>query len=131
MKKLLFTLLLAPIYSFGQVYIPTHYDAAHTAEHIIHGHVKMYCEPTVRFVVEKKKDVRFVRDEVTPDVVKKRLDKVFSKGNPEFVSRTNGGYIFTIALLHPKDETVIVGYATFHVDAWTQKIEEVEILKAD
>ena len=124
-------LLLAPIGIFGQVYIPTHYDAPHTAEHIIRGHIKMYCKDQVRYVVEKKKDTRFVRDEVTPDVVKKRLDKVMSKVNPEFISRTNGGYIFTIALLHPKDETVILGYVTIHVDAWTQKIEEVEILKAD
>jgi len=131
MKKLLFTLLLAPIYNFGQVMVPTHYDAAHTAEHIIKGHIKMFCEDEVKYVVEKKKDIRYVRDQVTPDIVKSRLDKVLKKGKPEFVSRTNGGYIFTIALLHPKDETVIIGYITCHVDAWTQKIEEVEILKAD
>jgi len=131
MKKILLMLLFAPIYSFGQVMVPTHYDAAHTAEHIIKGDIAMFCEDEVKYVIEKKKDVRYVRDQVTPDIVKERLDKVLKKGKPEFVSRTNGGYIFTIALLHPKDETIIIGYITCHVDAWTQKIEEVEVLKGD
>ena len=131
MKKLIFTLLLTPLSIFSQVLVPTHYDAQHTAEHIIRGHIKMFCEDEVKYVIEKKKDVRYVRDQVTPDVVKARLDKVLKKGKPEFVSRTNGGYIFTIAMLHPNDETIILGYITCHVDAFTQKIEEVEILKAD
>jgi len=130
MKKL-FTILLclAPLVGIGQyVQVPTHYDAEHTASHILKGHIKMYLNDTVKFTTEKKNE-RYVTDcGIDKDRVKARIDKVFVKGKPEYSSRTNGGYLFTIAVVDPKDEVVVLNYVTFHVDAWTQKIVEVEIL---
>jgi hypothetical protein len=49
----------------------------------------------------------------------------------EYVSRTNGGYVFTIAVVDLEDDTKVLNYITFHVDAWSQKIEEIEILKGE
>jgi hypothetical protein len=44
MKKLLVMLLgLVPLIGVGQyMKVPTHYDAEHTAKHIMMGHIKMY-----------------------------------------------------------------------------------------
>lgn len=128
MKKLIFTLLLTPLSIFGQVLLPTHYDAQHTAEHIIKGRVKMYLQDSVKFTVEKRPERYITTYDMDSDLIKAKLDKVFQKGRPEHASRTNGGYLFTIAVIDPKDETKIVNYVTFHVDAFTQKIHEVEIL---
>jgi len=36
--------------------------------------------------------------------------------------------MFTIAVINASDDTKVVNYVTFHVDAFTQKIEEIEIL---
>jgi len=128
MKKLIFALLLTPLSIFGQVLLPTHYDAQHTAEHIIKGRVKMYLQDSVKFTVEKRPERYVTTYDMDSDLIKAKLDKVFQKGRPEHASRTNGGYLFTIAVIDPKDETKIVNYVTFHVDAFTQKIHEVEIL---
>ncbi len=128
MKKLIFTLLLTPLSIFGQVLLPTHYDAQHTAEHILKGRVKMYLQDSVKFTVEKRPERYVTTYDMDSDLIKAKLDKVFQKGRPEHASRTNGGYLFTIAVIDPKDETKIVNYVTFHVDAFTQKIHEVEIL---
>lgn len=128
MKKLIFTLLLTPLSIFGQVLLPTHYDAQHTAEHIIKGDVRMYLQDSVKFTVEKRPERYVTTYDMDSDLIKAKLDKVFQKGRPEHASRTNGGYLFTIAVIDPKDETKIVNYVTFHVDAFTQKIHEVEIL---
>lgn len=129
MKKILFLLFLLPSLIFGQyVTVPTHYDSEHTAEHIMKGHIKMYLKDTIKFTTEKKNE-RYVTDcGVDPNRVKYKLDKVFKKGKLEYTSRTNGGYIFTIAVVNPSDDTKVINYCTFHVDAWTQKIEEIEIL---
>lgn len=129
MKKYLILLLLFPINLLGQyIQAPTHYNAEHTAQHIIKGHLKMFCSDSIKYTVEKKNE-RYITDyDVNPQIVKSKLDKIFQKGNPEFSGRTNGGYLFTIAVIDPKDETKIVNYCTFHVDAWTQKIVEIEIL---
>ena len=130
MKKLFAILLcLAPLVGIGQyVQVPTHYDAEHTAQHIIKGHFKMFCQDSIKYTVEKNNE-RYITDyDVDPQVVKTKLDKIFKKGNPEFSGRTNGGYLFTIAVIDPKDETKIVNYCTFHADAWTQKLVEIEIL---
>jgi len=128
MKKLIFALLLTPLSIFGQVLLPTHYDAQHTAQHIIKGRVKMYLQDSVKFTVEKRPERYVTTYDMDSDLIKAKLDKVFQKGRPEHASRTNGGYLFTIAVIDPKDETKIVNYVTFHVDAFTQKIHEVEIL---
>lgn len=129
MKNILFLLFLIPTFLFGQyVTVPTHYDSEHAAQHIIKGHIKMYLKDTVKLTTEKKSE-RYVTDcGMTPDKVKVTLDKIFKKGKLEYTSRTNGGYIFTIAVVDPSDDIKIINYCTFHVDAWTQKIEEIEIL---
>ena len=88
----------------------------------------MYLKDTVKLTTEKKSE-RYVTDcGMTPDKVNVTLDKKFKKGKLEYTSRTNGGYIFTIAVVDPSDDIKIINYCTFHVDAWTQKIEEIEIL---
>ena len=129
MKKILFLLFLLPSFLFGQyVTVPTHYDSEHTAQHIIKGHIKMFLKDSIKFVTEKKSE-RYVTDcGISPNQVKNKLDKVFKKGKLEYTSRTNGGYIFTISVVDSNDETKVINYCTFHVDAWTQKIEEIEIL---
>lgn len=129
MKRYLILLLLFPINLLGQyIQTPTHYDAEHTSQHIIKGHLKMFCSDSIKYTVEKKTE-RYITDCcIDPQIAKTRLDKVFKKGNPELSGRTNGGYLFTIAVINPKDDTKIVNYVTFHVDAWTQKIVEIEVL---
>lgn len=129
MKKILFLLFLIPSFIFGQyVTVPTHYDSEHTAQHIMKGHIKMFLKDTIKFTTEKKSE-RYVTDcGIGPNQVKSKLDKVFKKGKLEYTSRTNGGYIFTISVIDPSDDTKVINYCTFHVDAWTQKIEEIEIL---
>ena len=128
MKKLLFILLLTPVSIFGQILIPTHYDAEHTAQHILKGHAKIYLQDSVKFTVEKKAERYITTYDAGPEYVNARLKKVFKKGRPEYASRTSGGYLFTIAVINLKDETKIINYVTFHVDVFTQKIQEVEIL---
>ena len=115
----------------AQVMVPTHFDAQTAAQHILKGHIKMYLNDTSNFIVEKKNN-RYVTDyNVDKDVVKCRIDKVFAKGKPEYSSRTNGGYSFTIAVIDFKDELKVLNYVTFRVSAWTQKIIEIEILKGE
>ena len=129
MKKYLILLLLFPINLLGQyIQAPTHYDAEHTAQHIIKGHLKMFLMDSVKVVTEKKNE-RYVTDcGIDPNRAKAKVDKVFAKGKLEYISRTNGGYIFTIAVINASDDTKVINYVTFHVDAFTQRIEEIEIL---
>ena len=130
MKKLLVILMcLAPLVGIGQyIKVPTHYDAQDAAGHIIKGHLKMYLLDSVKVVTEKKNE-RYITDcGIDPGRAKAKVDKVFAKGKPEYISRTNGGYMFTIAVIDTSDDTKVINYVTFHVDAFTQKIEEIEIL---
>lgn len=129
MKKLILLLVLLPLKLFSQyVTVPTHYDCEHAANHILKGHLPMFLSDSVKLVTEKKNE-RYVTDYGYPsDRVKSKVDKVFLKGKPEFISRTNGGYIFSIAVIDKNDDTKVINYVTFHVDAWTQKIVEIEIL---
>lgn len=109
---------------------PTHYDAQGVSEHIIHGDLKFYLEDSVDFTVERKPDsYRLFRSYV--DGTSKRVYKVFAKGNPEFSSKTNGGYTFTISVIDKQDETKILNKVCFSVDRYSQKIESVEILLGD
>jgi hypothetical protein len=133
MKKLLLIMLMSVgvLTAQAQVMVPTHFDAQTAAQHILKGHIKMYLNDTSNFIVEKKNN-RYVTDyNVDKDVVKSRIDKVFAKGKPEYSSRTNGGYSFTIAVIDFKDELKVLNYVTFRVSAWTQKIIEIEILKGE
>ena len=130
MKKLLIILLaLIPMAGKSQyMQVPTHYDSEHTAKHIINGHVKMYLTDSTKLVVEKKNERYVTHCGIDASVIKSKIEKTFAKGKPEYTSRTNGGYIFTIAVVNTNDDTKVINYVTFHVDAFTQKIEEVEIL---
>jgi hypothetical protein len=133
MKKLLLIMLMSVgvLTVQAQVMVPTHFDAQTAAQHILKGHIKMYLNDTSNFIVEKKNN-RYVTDyNVDKDVVKSRIDKVFAKGKPEYSSRTNGGYSFTIAVIDFKDELKVLNYVTFRVSAWNQKIIEIEILKGE
>ena len=128
MKNLLLFLLLIPNFIFGQyVTIPTHYNSEQTAQHIMQGHIKMFLKDTAVWTVEKKNE-RYVTSWYSPEIIKIKLNKVFERGKLEYISRRNGGYIFTIAVVDPIDNTKVINYCTFHVDGRTQKIEEIEIL---
>jgi hypothetical protein len=128
MKKILFLFLLLPNFMVAQfVQVPTHFDSENTAKHIMKGHIKDFLKDTVEYVVEKSSE-RYVTSWIGVNETKNKLEKVFSNGKLEYISRTNGGYIFTIAVVNTNDDTKIIKYCTFHVDAWTQKIEEIEIL---
>ena len=130
MKKLLVILLaLIPLVGKSQyMKVPTHYDSEHTAQHIIKGHVKMFITDSTKLVVEKKSERYITHCGVDVNFIKSKIDKTFAKGKPEYSSRTNGGYIFTIVVINAKDELDILNYVTFHVDAFTQKVTEIEIL---
>ena len=100
MKKLICAILLLSVGSlFGQyVSVPTHYDAEHTANHIMMGHIKMYLgDSTTEVVVEKKND-RWVTTFLGKDAVDKKVWKLLSKGKSSFTGRTNGGYRFYITV---------------------------------
>lgn len=133
MKKIsIFLFCLIPVLGFSQyVSIATHYDSETTAHHIIHGDVEHYLSDSVRYVYEKKSERYIIKENMTPEYVKCKLDKSFSGGKLEYVSRTNGGYTFTIAVVDNDDETNVVNYCTFKVNAYTGKITEVEILKGE
>lgn len=129
MKKLLFLLLMFPLMGFSQyVTFSTHYDAEHTAQHIIKGQVKLYLQDTIKYVVERKAEKYTIDCQTLSNQVKPKLQKVFAKGKPEFSGKTNGGYTFTVAVIDKTDETKILNFVTFHVNEWTQKIDEIEIL---
>jgi len=131
MKKLLFILAVLPLSLFSQyMSFPTHYDAQETSKHIIHGDLGHYLLDTVEFSVEKKNG-DFKTKDITSDKVIENITKIFSKGNCEFSSKTNGGYIFTISVISKKDETVILKKVIFYVDAHTQKIKSIEIIKGE
>lgn len=103
------------------------YDAQHTSQHIIKGHIKLFCQDTVKYVIEKKRE-RYIIDWLDPSFVDTRVRKVLKRGIPEFAAQTSMGYLFTIAVMDVKDPTKIVNYITIHVNELSQKIEEIEIL---
>jgi len=128
-KVVLLLLVVLPSYVFSQyVQVPTHYDSEHAAQHILKGHIKMYLNDSTKVVIEKKSERYVTHCGLPASNVKSKVDKILAKGKPEYSSRTNGGYIFTIAVIDPKDDTKVINYITVHIDAWTQKIEEIEIL---
>jgi len=113
------------------VSMPTHYDAEHTANSIIAGNLNDFLEENVKYVFERKKEKYVVIYDFSHQKIKSKVYKVLKSGRPEFSSRTSGGYIFTITVVDPKDETNFLNYCTFHVDEITQKIKEIEILKGE
>jgi len=133
MKKLSILLFFfIPILGFGQyVKIATHYDAKTTANDIIKGRVENHLSDSVRFVSEKKRGRYVIKKDMSSSYVKKKLDKTFINGDLEYVSRTNGWYPFTIAVVNIHDDTEVINYCVFKVNAYSGKITEVEILKGE
>lgn len=135
MKKLLFTILaLTTLTVQAQtcyVSVPTHYDSKTTANDIIKGRVENHLSDSVRFVTEKKRGRYVIKKDMSPSYVKKKLDKTFMLGDLEYVSRTNGGYTFTVAVVNIHDDTKVINYCVFKVNAYSGKITEVEILKGE
>jgi hypothetical protein len=74
MKKLLVMLLgLVPLIGVGQyMKVPTHYDAEHTAKHIMMGHIKMYLNDSLTEVVVEKKNDRWVTTFLDKEVISKK-----------------------------------------------------------
>lgn len=129
MKNLLILLILLPLNLFSQyVKVPTHYNAQETTEHILHGDLKFYLQDTIEYVVEKNND-RYVTSWLDKEKTAKKVYSLISKGNPEQGGRTNGGYTFTVSIIDKKDDTKILKKVVFTVDAFTQKIKMVEVLK--
>jgi hypothetical protein len=109
---------------------PTHYDAQETSKHIIHGDLGHYLLDTVEYSVEKKNGDFKTKNLLSNNVIT-NVSKIMSKGNCEFTSKTNGGYIFTISVISKKDETVILKKVIFYVDVYAQKIKSIEIIKGE
>ena len=132
MKRFLYLLLLIPNFLFGQYQqIPVHYDSENAANEIISGRIEQFLSDSVDWIFEKSSDRFITTTGRSSDWIKSKLCKVVSQGKMEYVSRTNGGYVFTIAVVDLEDDTKVLNYVTFHVDAWSQKIEEIEILKGE
>ena len=127
MKSTILAILLAvPSLIFGQNIQYSRYNSQHTANHIMMGHIKMFCQDTVDFIVEKKND-RWVTTQADPDQVKKRVTKILDKGVARYSHSTTMGYTFFITVSDEKDETVIYNTIKIHVDMSTLKIDTVEI----
>lgn len=129
MKKLLVMLLgLVPLIGVGQyMKVPTHYDAEHTAKHIMMGHIKMYLNDSLTEVVVEKKNDRWVTMFLDKEVISKKVWKVLSKGKSSFTGRTNGGYRFYIYVYDVKDDAKVINVLDITIDAFTQKIKYIEI----
>jgi hypothetical protein len=59
--------------------------------------------------------------------VESKVNKIFSKGIPEYTSRTNGGYWFYISVEDSIDEDIVLKTLKFEVDSYTQKIKTIEV----
>ena len=129
MRKLLVILLaLVPVVGKSQyVKVPTHYDAEHTANHIMMGHVRMYLNDSVTEVVTEKKNDRWVTSYDDKTQIYKKVDKLLKKGKANFSGSTNGGYRFYITVWDVKDDTKVLGSLDITMDAYTQEIKLIEI----
>lgn len=108
--------------------VPTHYNSEDATEHILHGDLRFYLQDTIEYIVEKKND-KYSTSWLNKEKTSKNVYSLLSKGNPEQGGRTNGGYTFTITVVDKKDDTKILRKVVFTVDAFTQKIKMVEILR--
>lgn len=127
MKSTILAILLAvPSLIFGQIVQYPRYDSEHAANHIMMGHIKMYCQDTIDFIVEKKND-RWVTTQANPDQVKKRVWKILQKGKARYSHSTTMGYTFFITVEDVNDETKIYNTIKVHVDMSNMKIDAVEI----
>lgn len=129
MKKFLLLLVLLPSVLFSQYrQAPVHYDSENTAKEIINGNIDKFLSDSIDWVFEKSPKRFLTAYGRSPYWVESKVYKISFQGNMEYVSRTNGGYVFTIAVVDSNDNTEVINYITFHVDVWTQKINMVEVL---
>jgi len=133
MKRYIVGLLALVSLSVSAQYVKVsnHYDAKTTAKEIIKGRLNNYLNDQIDFTFEKRVGVFKSKLEATPEYVESKVYKAFDKGDIEFISKTNGGYTFTIIVTNRRDDTKIIHYCTFSVDAFTQKITSVEIYKGE
>ena len=126
----MFLLLLFPFSLFGQEYLrfPSNYDSEGTAKQICTGSIKKFLSDTVEWKVEKGED-RWVTSWIDKDRANSKINKIFVLGSPEYSGRTNGGYLFYISVIDPKEETKILKTLQFEVDHYTQKIKTIEVHK--
>ena len=131
MKKYILGLLTLVSLSVSAQYVKvsTHYPSKETAQEIIKGRVKKFLKDEIDFTIEKRKDVFKTKYGVSKEYVASKLYRYFDKGDIEYISRTNGGYTFTIIVVDSDDDTEVLYYCEFNVDAFTQKIKEIEISK--
>jgi len=135
MKKLLVIILAAASLTLqGQssyMKVSTHFNCEPIAQDIIKGRLTKHLKEEVDFTFEKRVGVFKTKLDASPDYVDSKVYKAFDKGDVEYLSRTNGGYTFTIAVINRRDDTKIIHYCAFMVDAFTGKIKEVEIAKGE
>ena len=130
MKQLLTLVMLIPFMLKGQrEYRPfCNFDAASKAKHIMMRHIKPYLHDTVEFSVEKR-GYKYSKKYLNADQAEKKIVKVLKKGMATYSSKTNSGYMFTIAIVSKADDTEILNFIKFEVDHFYQKIISVEISK--
>jgi hypothetical protein len=113
---------------YGQVLMPTYYDAPAAAEEIIKGNLGLYLSDTIDYTEYLGNDEEFIT-KYKHSVVVNKIYRLFRKGKPEYTRRTNGGYVFTIAVISNRNDLDALFYCIFYVSAYTQKIYRVEISK--
>jgi len=131
MKKILFLLLFLPGALFSQYFAFTKtYPSESVCKEICKGSIKKFLSDTVEWKVEKKND-RWVTSWENKERVNSNLNKIFSKGIPEYSARTNAGYWFYISIIDPEDDTKIIQTIKFEVNLDTEKIELIEVGKRE
>lgn len=121
-------MLLFPMNLFGQTFLrtPVNYNSRETSEEIKKGEIKKFLTEKTEWKVEKRRG-RWTISWLSPDEVESKINKIFSKGIPEYTSRTNGGYWFYISVEDSIDEDIVLKTLKFEVDQYTQKIKTIEV----
>jgi len=121
-------MVLIPMNIFGQTFLrtPVNYNSRETSEEIKNGEIKKFLTEKTEWKVEKRRG-RWSISWLSPDEVESKVNKIFSKGIPEYTSRTNGGYWFYISVEDSIDEDIVLKTLKFEVDSYTQKIKTIEV----
>lgn len=130
MKQLLTLVMLIPFMLKGQTEYQhfCSYNAESTAKHIMMKHIKPYLHDTIEFSVEKR-GYKYSKKYLNADQAEKKILKTLKKGMATYSSKTNSGYMFTIAIVSKADDTEILNFIKFEVDHFYQKVISVEVSK--